>query len=253
MKLQFKVKKETLGTGNILLILLSFLGLFLLLTIYIMSLGTSIQIPMGKTAIIFIFIVICILGMIAAVNPRVCRGLMIFNQDTLQSNRNENVASHDGILRCNKRVKFQGHHPDCGRFEDHTFQIMGRKFCPGCYGLFAGGLVALVGSSLYFFMGLPNDYGSNVFFIGVGMVMVALIFLIFIKMGNKLKFTSNMALVIGSFLILIGILERSNYFQMGLYFIFLVIIWIITRTSVSETYHEDICDKCQDKSVCIYE
>lgn len=191
--------------------------------------------------ILSIFIAICILGIMAAIYPSLCQGLMKFQKEVREKNSKVD------------NIKFEGHHPDCGKFESHTLIIKGKKYCPGCLGLSIGAIIAVVGTLLYYFTGLPGIFGQIFFWIGVVIVFFALFLIVFLETEKKLKFTSNLVLVLGSFSILIGIMAVKKNLIMEIYFIFLIIFWILTRTSVSEKFHEDICRDCQKESICIFE
>lgn len=217
------------------------MGLFFLIAMYLWSPPSKTYYSFQNPLILSIFIAICLLGIMAAIYPSLCQGLMKF-----QKEMEKKTSKVDNIL-------FEGHHPDCGKFESHTFCIKGKKYCPGCSGLFIGAIIAVVGTLLYYFAGLPRIYGQTFFWMGEVMVFLALFLIVFLETEKKLKFISNIALVLGSFLILIGIMAVKENWIMEIYFLFLVIFWILTRVSVSEKYHEDICRDCQKESICIYE
>lgn len=189
--------------------------------------------------------VICILGILAAIYPGMCRG---FIKSQYKQNRNVKKSKSN-----NSPIRFEGHHPDCRQFENHTFKFDGKKYCPGCSGLFIGALIAVLGSLFYYFEGLPTSYAQNFFWIGTGLVFAVLFLIVFINLEKRLKFISNLILVVGSFLILIGILKAKDNLLMELYFLVLIVFWIITRICISETYHENICVNCQKESGCIYD
>ena len=181
----------------------------------------------------------------AAIHPSTCKGLMKF-----QNKIHEETPD--------KGIRFKGHHPDCNHFNDHTFLIREKKYCPGCSGLFLGAVIAVIGILLYFIEGLPfkglySLYGQILFPLGVSIVFLALFMIVFLNLEKKLKFISNLALVLGSFLIMIGMVGVKKNLIMEIYFILLVIFWILTRISVSETFHENICRDCQEESTCIFE
>jgi hypothetical protein len=149
-----------------------------------------------------------------------------------------------GISECeNKIINYNGHHPDCGIFEDHVFNFKNKKYCVGCSGLLTGAFLAILTCLYYLVFGILE----MIFWLGVIMVLASLMQLIFFNIENKwIRFLSNLGLVWGSSLILIGILEYSNVFIV-VYFLFLIFAWILTRTSLSEENHYRICDKCPDQ------
>jgi hypothetical protein len=217
----------------------SFLGLFILVAMYLWVPQSTTYYALQKPIILSLFIVICILGMFAAICPSKCKTLMKFQNDSKKT--------------INDNVRFEGHHPDCGKFSSHTLNIYGKKYCPGCLGLLIGAFIAILGAMIYIFVGYPLIYGEISFWIGFGTVFLVLLLIIFLNLEKKLKFVSNMALVIGSFLILFGLDSVKGNLIMELYFLILAIFWILTRVMVSQTSHEIICRDCLEKSICIYE
>lgn len=253
---------------NFFLIFCSFSGFFFLLAIYLWSPPSPTYYDVQEPIILLAFVVICIMGMIAATNPRICQNLMQFqhkqnkkiNKPSLNgpiNSFNRPISSHNRFKSIsnipNINIRFEGHHPDCDQFEKHIIHFNGKKYCPGCTGLFFGALIAVMGCLIYYYVGLPLIYAQTFFWIGAGLVFVSLFSIIFINLENKLKFISNLALVVGSFFIMVGILKTKNNLFMELYFIILIIIWIITRIEVSLYYHESVCINCQKESSCIYE
>ena len=203
---------------------LSLAGLFFLVLIFLYS---NNNFNPYKIIFLSIFILICILGITASIYPSYC--LRILNTDGTE--RSE----------CDDRIiSYEGHHADCGVFNDHVFNFKNKKYCVGCSGLLTGAFLAIFTSLVYVF------YGTFylIFWMGIIMVLVALIQLIFFSPENKwIKFLSNLGLVWGSALIFIGLLEYGNVF-MAVYFLFLILVWIITRTALSQENHILICEKC---------
>ncbi len=293
---QIQFRENNYSAQNIFLILISFLGLFFLVAMYLWSPQST---PHKSTTyyslqgviILIIFIVICILGILAALYPSKCKTLLKFQNDSNQKTINQgNIQSKQktsqGNLQSKQKnsqinlqskqknsqtnlqskqktsnqdnIQFAGHHPDCSKFSSHILTINGKKYCPGCFGLSVGASIAIVGIVIYYFVGYPSMgyhliYGESLFWIGVCTVFLALLLIVFFKVGKKLKFISNMGLVTGSFLVLLGLDSVKGNFIMELYFLILVIFWILTRIAVSETSHELICQNCLKKSVCVYE
>lgn len=180
-----------------------------------------------KISFLVIFVVICILGMLATIYPSQC--LRFFKIDTVT------------VYECkNRMIKNEGHHPDCGEFEEHVFSFKNKKYCVGCTGLFTGAFLAILTCILYVFSGTDEF----IFWMGMFIVLASLLQMIFSKLDNRLvKFFSNLGLVWGSSLILVGLLEYSSV-SLSLYFLFLVIALIMTRSVVSGKNHDLICMYC---------
>ncbi|WP_286242506.1 hypothetical protein [Methanobacterium ferruginis] len=151
------------------------------------------------------------------------------------------------------KIRFEGHHPDCGKFKSHTLLIKGKKYCPGCTGLSVGAFLAILGISIYYFLNFPNIFLHISFWIGCGMVFLMLLLLIFLDLGNRLKLIANLALVLGSLFLLVGIDAVKKNIIIEFYFLILVVFWILTRMSISEINHKIICQECREESSCIYD
>ena len=202
---------------------LSLLGLAFLLIAYLYS--PRLFNPY-KYYVLIIFVVVCLLGTLAAVYPTNC--LRLFN-----------IHSVDEYRCIDMHVKSRGHHPDCGKFKNHTYLFNNKSYCVGCSGLFIGGLLAVLTCVLY----LIYDAGGFVFWAGFILVLASFILSIFLYIDDKwLKFLVNLSLVWGSALILTGILD--GYLFLSLYFILLVVTWIFTRTEISRVKHDLICQEC---------
>jgi hypothetical protein len=265
-------RENNFNTKNIFLILISFSGLFFLVAMYLWSpqstAPSTTHYSLNETIILFLFLLICILGIFAALYPSKCKTLLKFQNDSKQKTSQGNIQSEQKTSQDNMQskqktmkqgnIQFEGHHPDCGKFSSHTLTINGKKYCPGCFGLSVGATIAIVGLLVYYFvgyslMGYTSIYGEISFWIGVFTVFASLLLIIFLKVGIKMKFISNMALVTGSFLVLVGLDIVKGNLITELYFLILVIFWILTRIAISETSHETICQDCLKKSFCVYE
>ncbi len=204
---------------NRLLVTLSFLGLFFLILLYLGAPVREIYHPL----ILAVFVLFCLGGLGAASYPWYCPG----------------QKSRSG--------KSTGHHPDCGEFDTHTLQFRGRKYCAGCSGLFLGALVAIGLCTFYYLHGFSSFL---LFWAGVITVFISLLQLNFLKIDNApVKFISNLILVVGSALILLGILEFKP--NLSLFFLVLIVLWIYTRTTNSAVDHDQICHQCHD-ACCPY-
>ncbi len=224
---------------------ISFMGLFILLGLYLLAPEPVTKYWFQKPLIFTIFLAICILGGLATVYPSSCKGVLEFRkEDFFKKDFSTKVDSHPII--------FQGHHPDCGHFESHTFHIHGKKYCPGCSGLLVGVLLAVGFVFIYYYKGMPLLYGNFSFWIGWIMVFVSLLFLTLLLMGARSKFTANLFLVVGSALLLIGLNTVEGNILVECYFLLLIVFFILARITTSKNNHERICRSCQKKE-CIYD
>lgn len=228
--------------------LISIAGLILLLVLVYYSPNTNIVYSNQKQLILSVFIVICSLGMVAAVSPSRCSGFISpkkFQKPKKIGNEKENVTE-------NIKIKFKGHHPKCNDFNNHRYSLLGRTYCAGCSGLFIGAFISVIGTVIYYFYGI-DGVGSLIFFIGFIAVLIYLLQDLLLNIDlNIMKFFLNMILVLGSFMLLIGIIELNNSISVQLFFLVLVFIWILARITSSEKKHYKICSECSKGSYCIY-
>ena len=251
--LEYRPYKNIQNRTNLLsiyFILISFIGLFFLSILFLYSPTTSIYYNFQKTLFLLIFLGICLLGMFAAVYPEHCVYLLIYKKDLTNHRPHNRVKAN----YYKDMVMYEGHHPDCGKFSSHTFILRGKKYCAGCAGLFLGGFIVIIGTLIYYF-GFFHSYLSGInasmsFWIGFFAVLFSLSLLIFINLKNNIvKFSSNFLLVLGSFLIFIGIDSIRGSISLEIYFLFLIIFWILTRIRISQHNHRLICLEC-DQTTC---
>jgi len=142
-------------------------------------------------------------------------------------------------------VSIRGHHPDCGNYSAHVFQIIGKYYCVGCTGLFLGAVATLVGMIPYFFSNL--SYGPNLLVFLFGLVGISLGLFQFHILDPQVKFVrllTNAFFVIGTFLALVGIDGIAQNTFVDLFLISLSFFWIYTRIVLSDWNHRKICVSC---------
>jgi len=198
-----------------------------------------------KPVIGSIFGSICILGILAALFPKECSGASHFKKEETPANKyNEPPQS----MLASSRVypSILGHHPDCGNFSAHMFQIKNKTFCTSCTGLLLGALITLAGTILYFFNNWQISHESllvvsvGIFGTGFGLLQ----FPLFKNRRGFLRFFLNAYFVLGTFFILIGIDTLVRSVAIDLFLIFLSVFWIFTRISLSQWDHEQTCTAC---------
>lgn len=177
-----------------------------------------------------LFIIICLLGMLAVIFPSSCRRIVGNNKDKNFQHNNK------------------GHHPTCGKFKAHILIFRGKYFCAGCAGLFLGAFTAIIIVIMANFSQIMGD--TFYLYIGVLSILLSFICLFFLKIENGLlKLLSNYFFVLGSaflFLIVFSDLYISSYLLV------LIIIWILTRISISAENHRMKCAECEGFEDCEY-
>lgn len=188
-----------------------------------------------------IFGLICISGILAALFPRHCSQIFKFWK-TVHSREHSGaakLASHSGSFALN------GHHPNCEGFSAHVFQINSRTFCTACTGLLLGGVIAFIGTALYFFGNLPVEEGGP-WLIWVGVLGVGSGLFQFRAKASYVRLSLNVFFVVGAFLVLVGLDELTQNLFGDLFLVSLSVLWLFTRISLSQWDHERICYVCNE-------
>jgi len=199
--------------------------------------------PWRKALTGSIFASICISGTLFALFPSKCLQMFHFRpQNGDETSNKSEAASING-----KNLRFRGHHPSCGNFWSHTFEIGNETFCAGCFGLALGGILSLVGTILYFFADIP-PIGGYLFVFWAGFVGVAcglLQYHLFRYGGSLTHAFVNIIFVLGAFLLLVGADGLTRSLQTAIYILTLNVFWIYTRIELSRWNHGAICSKCE--------
>ncbi len=215
----------------------SFFGLLLtgMLTVYPPRLHEHLF--WRKPLIGSIFGVVCFLGILAVFYSRWCSRIFQLEKERSNPFHLGKVASH------RTSSTLQGHHPDCGHFSGHVFQIGDKKFCAACIGLFLGGLSAFAGSLLYFFANWSVEQNNSLVIwlgiLGVGFGLFQFKFRSFIRLFFNISF------VLGTLLILVGVDKLVQSVTVDLFLVALTLFWLYTRIVLSQWDHERICSACK--------
>lgn len=214
-------------------IALSLLGLFLIIVLAESSHPTTANFSWRKPAIGTLFGIVCIAGILAGVFPSKC-------SSTIHFGRIQPITQEVG-----NGTAFSGHHPRCGQFKAHVFQVGDGVFCAGCTGLIIGAVLSLFGVAMYF----TNLYtfldGPIVFWVGVVGVCCGLLQYHFFNWGSYIvHLIVNVLFVFGSFLLLISIDAVIKSWIIDVYLIVLSVFWVFTRISLSQMEHKRICRAC---------
>ncbi|MGQ9718264.1 MAG: hypothetical protein ACUVWK_00180 [Nitrososphaerales archaeon] len=225
----------------LLIIGLSFFGLFIVVMLAITSPTTLDYLSIRKPLVGSVFASICILGMVATFSPRRCSRIFYRGKEYDFQEGSANANSTSLILGL-KMV--HGHHPDCEGFSSHEFRIGGKTFCTGCIGLFFGALISIFGTIAYF----SRDMYIPPFFTAFGLFGVALGLLApMLNLQIILRFSLNVLFILGMFLILIGVDAFVQSLSADLLLISLYIFWLFARISLSQWNHRRICLGCTKK------
>jgi hypothetical protein len=225
-------------------ILVSLFGLMLLIAIAFYPPETRCVFLIRKPVVGSIFIIECLMGVLAALYPRQCSRMLRVGVIDADGEMEMRTIGREPVIR--------GHHPDCKEFSHHVIQIDGRTFCAGCSGLVIGALVTLPGALFYFLMNMDFHMNTITFLVGcTGVVLGLLQFHLFNIKIAMLRGFLNMFFVIGTFLALVSVDRLLQDLFVDLFLISLSFFWIYTRIVISRWDHDEICKACNSND-CIY-
>ncbi|MGY5864673.1 MAG: UbiA family prenyltransferase [Candidatus Thorarchaeota archaeon] len=191
-----------------------------------------------------IFITICLLGAIAGVRPS------SFSRSVSRKSIQEEDSQKPEVPQ--EIPALRGHHYSCDEFSDHVLRIDNNVFCAGCTGLTTGAVISILGSLVYFFLGVSFLDELLVFWVGLSGVFLGLVQhqiyrLLSIRSGF-FRFVLNVIFVVGAFLVLVGANRITGDLTVDIYILCVILLWIITRILMSKSEHERICKRCDDET-----
>jgi hypothetical protein len=145
----------------------------------------------------------------------------------------------------NEALRLRGHHPNCGRFDAHVFQIGRSVFCAGCIGLILGAVLSILGTILYFFLNLRFGQTYWLFWMGCGGVVCGLLQYHLFSWGkSSIHLSVNTYFVFGVFLMLAQADRIVQSTIVDLYIVALSMFWLYTRIMLSKLDHRTLCGTC---------
>jgi hypothetical protein len=213
-------------------------GLFLVVMLAINPPMTQESVPWRKPIIGLIFGSICVLGITAVFLPKQCSAIFHLAKREKNTNSSANdLASHG------RSPTLRGHHPDCEGYSAHVIRINNKTFCAACTGLLLGGLIALIGTALYFF-GDWHIEQNSVLAVFVGALGVGF-GLLQLKFRSFVRLLLNALFVLGNFSVLIGIDTLTQSILVDSFLVVLTVFWLFTRILLSQWDHWRICYTCR--------
>jgi len=220
-------------------ILLSIIATFLLLIlIYLGSSKTNIIDLYDKLLIGGLFIICCLFGISLALYPGWYKKISKTSKNNLNK-KNDKIA-----LR-----KRKGHHPDCDQFKNHVIRLDSNVLCTGCLGLSIGSISSIFLMLIY--VVITSEKTLMVFYLLVflGLIMIAFNFIeIMFPIRHKIiHIFSNIFIVVGFLLIVIGVFEITGSKTYAIISIIFSVLWLYTRIQLSNRRHSLICSSCNKK------
>ncbi|MBT4319643.1 hypothetical protein HOD50_03350 [Candidatus Bathyarchaeota archaeon] len=142
-----------------------------------------------------------------------------------------------------------GHHPDCGRFNGHTVNLLGQRRCAGCTGLVIGAVASMMGLGLGL-LGLNIDtaFWCGVLLVGAGLAQH------FIDLGNEwVHLSLNTLFVVGAWIMFESIQALGLGVKVQVYFLSMTVFWIWARIRASQWVHVGVCSRCPQACVHFFE
>lgn len=211
-------------------VLLSFTGIAIVVLLTIFPPTTTENIPLRKPIIGTIFTIFCALGILAVFSPSNCK-----NSLNHKNEQNPKPVTQQAA------TTLRGHHPTCGKYEDHTFKISDRTFCAACIGLLLGGLATLAVSLPYFFGDWQPTQNPLLILFGVAGVVLGLFQF---KFKSSLRLAANTVFAVASALVLIGVDGLAQSLFLDVFVFCLIVFWLFTRILLSQWDHVVICSGC---------
>jgi hypothetical protein len=219
---------------------ISLLGLILLTVLTFSISVTLVILPQQRLLTGSVFVAICVLGIVATLNPSTCSGVLRFGRD--QDERPHVKGAGTG----KPGVRFAGHHPTCSGFSSHVFRIGGKTRCAGCTGLVAGAVASIAGSVVYSFVSFNlGGAGAPIFWAGfVGVACGLLPHSLLDHKGAFVRLSLNFVFVFGAFLLLVGVNEATGNPVVAFFLLALIVYWIYARIILSRQEHRRTCANC---------
>lgn len=189
-----------------------------------------------KVGIASVFILSCIVGISFTYRPNWLR------QHFLKS-KNEEKNMPPQVKR-----SFQGHHPDCPTFQNHTIQWKEKTWCAGCLGLFIGLCVSILLMIIYtgIEFQLTKMMAYLLLFLGLFILPVVYSEILYRSRYAIVHVVINSMLPLSFFLITIGVGGITGQFIYGFFTILLCFLWLDTRIQLSKWRHSILCTHCSE-------
>jgi hypothetical protein len=218
----------------ILCICFSVIGLAILPLLLTQSAKFEVNFTNRRLLVGSLYSLVCLLGVVAVFHPKKCQNTFAFKKGATLEN---NPQTGEGSYKI-----FEGHHPNCRKFNANRIKTSGFVFCSACSGLLIGAILSMIGAMLYFFfrVSFPLD-NFGFLIIGSAALLLGLLQIVF---RSHQKLFVNGLFIVGSLLILISadLIGRSLF--VDLYVLGLIVFLLSTRIMLSEWNNRRICLKC---------
>jgi hypothetical protein len=147
-----------------------------------------------------------------------------------------------------KKQSFQGHHPSCATFQNHTIQWKEKTWCAGCLGLFIGLCDSIVFMILYLTTDFQISKMMALLLVLLGLCILILVYIetLYQSRYARVHVVMNSLLPLSFFIITIAIAAGTGNVVYGLFTILLCFLWLDTRIQLSKWHHSLLCTQCSE-------
>ncbi|MBN2600138.1 MAG: hypothetical protein JXA75_06315 [Candidatus Thermoplasmatota archaeon] len=224
---------------HVLYLYLAFSSIAVVLILLFVATASSPSPPLSfleKLGIAGLFILCCILGISFAFRPNWIR--RYFRRST---NEEENEQP-------SMKQSFQGHHPACVPFQNHTIQWRKKTWCAGCLGLFIGLCIAILFMVLYIIYDVQPTRIVSYLFLLLGWALLAMVYgeTLIRSRHAIVHIVINSMLPLSFFFIIIAVGSVTGTFISSFFTILLCFLWLDTRIQLSKRHHRLLCTRCPE-------
>lgn len=152
------------------------------------------------------------------------------------------------LLQAPSNRHFQGHHPNCSTFQNHTIQWNGKILCAGCLGLFLGLCISIVVTIFYVMIDLYLTKMTALFLFFLGLLILPFVYIEILHRSTHatLHVFINALFPLSFFSITIAVGKITGDSLYGLISILLCALWLNTRIQLSKWHHQKLCTHCHE-------
>jgi hypothetical protein len=218
----------------ILYVCFSVLGLAILPFLLFQSAKFQVSFPPRSFLVGCLYSLVCMLGIVAVYYPKKCQNTFSFRKNVaLQKNSQLGKGSD---------LAFEGHHPNCRKFDGNRTKILGFVLCSACTGLLLGAILALIGAASYFFFGTIFPLADlRILLVASVAMLLGMAQFVF---RTYLKLIVNSLFVVGSLIMLISADLIGGNLLIDLYVLGLIVFLLLTRIMLSEWNNRKTCLEC---------
>jgi len=185
-----------------------------------------------RILVAFLYDSICITGMLAALFPVACSGVLGIRRSPEDLGNLETRATKVlGVLF------LHGHHPLDSEVMVHELRVGGKSFCASCFGLSAGAVLSFTGVTVFALSGWPGWMDIRLAYIlysvGVVGVTLGLVQALVLSSGARIRFVLAAVFVFGTSLMLISTDILTANLMVDLFVVLLAVFCLLSRISLS--------------------